>query len=106
MGLNEGRKAVKKNLDTLVKNSKLPETQSGKILWIKQTSDKLFNSVKSMMDNSEIMESALKEGSEEVTEEFLQDFITGGLSTISWSLKQLGFDDKNQGTWNYLDSNP
>ena len=106
MGLNEVSKAVKKNLDTLVKNSKLPETQSGKILWIKQTSDKLFNSVKSMMDNSEIMESALKEGSEEVTEEFLQDFITGGLSTISWSLKQLGFDDKNQGTWNYLDSNP
>ncbi len=29
-----------------------------------------------------------------------------GSSSIAWSLKQLGIDQTNKGSWNYLDSNP
>ena len=110
LGLDEVSKAVKKNLKTLAKEGEAAfdtaQTKAGKLLWIKQTANKISSKVQDLMSNSEFMDSALKEGAEEVTEELLQDAIMQGASSLSWALRQLGIDETNKGSWNYLDSNP
>lgn len=110
LGLDEVSKAVKKNLKQLANEGQASfdaaKTQTGKLAWIRQTADKISNRVQKLMESSEFMESALKEGAEEVSEEVLQDIIMQGSSSIAWSLKQLGIDQTNKGSWNYLDSNP
>lgn len=110
LGLDEVSKAVKKNLKQLAKEGQASfdaaKTQAGKLAWIRQTADKVSNRVQELMSSSEFMESALKEGAEEISEEVLQDVIMQGSSSIAWALKQLGIDQTNKGSWNYLDSNP